>query len=67
MGWIAIPQITNGKKGMTEVQVFYGSSVYTKEEMARLIDAIVEDCKEQGIETRTPEEIADMLSLMEDK
>lgn len=67
MGWIAIPQITNGKKGMTEVQVFYGSSVYTKDEMARLIDAVVEDCKEQGIETRTPEEIADMLSLMEDK
>lgn len=50
---------------MVEVQVFYGSSVYTRGEMARLIDAVVADCKEQGIDTRTPEELAKMLSYME--
>ena len=61
-GWIAIPQRSKGK--MVEVQVFYGSSVYTRNEMARLIDAVVADCKEQGIDTRTPEEVAQMLSLM---
>ena len=49
-----------------EVQVFYGSSSYTREEMARLIDAVVADCKELGIETKTPDEIADMLSLMDE-
>lgn len=68
MGWIAIPQQPNPnrKSDMREVQVFYGSSVYTKEEMARLIEAVVADCKEQGIETKTPDEIAEMMSLMED-
>ena len=62
-GWIAIPQRSKGE--MVEVQVFYGSSVYTRGEMARLIDAVVADCKEQGIDTRTPEELAKMLSYME--
>jgi hypothetical protein len=28
--------------------------------MSRLIDLVVADCKEQGIETATPEEIARM-------
>ncbi len=66
LGWLAIPQENHGK-AVQEVQVFYGSSVYDREEMARLIDAVVADCKELGIETKTPEEIADMLSLMESK
>lgn len=47
------------------IRAYYGSSVYNKEQMSRLIDMVVADCKEQGIETRTPNEIADMLSLME--
>lgn len=66
MGWIALEQPARSGAKVREVQVFYGSSVYTRDEMARLIEAVVEDCKEQGIETKTPNEIADMLSLMED-
>ena len=30
---------------------YYGSSTYDKKQMGRLIDLIVQDCKEQGIET----------------
>lgn len=52
-------------KGCTNVVLYYGSSTYNTEQMSRLIDNIVEDCKIQGIETRTPQEIADMLSLWE--
>lgn len=37
---------------------YYGSSVYDKAQMARLIDIVVDECKEQGIETMTPEELA---------
>ena len=51
--------------GCTNVILYYGSSTYNTEQMSRLIDLVVEDCKVQGIETRTPDEIADMLSLWE--
>lgn len=36
-------------------------------EMAKLIDGTVQEAKELGIETKTPEQIAEMLSLMEGK
>jgi len=52
-------------KGCTNVVLYYGSSTYNTEQMSRLINLIVEDCKTQGIETRTPDEIANMLSLWE--
>lgn len=54
-------------KGCTNVVLYYGSSTYNTEQMSRLINLIVEDCKIQGIETRTPEEIANMLSLWENE
>lgn len=66
MGWMCFPQPTKDGDKYCEVQIFYGSSSYTREEMARLIDAVVADCKELGIETKTPDEIADMLSLMDE-
>ena len=44
-------------KGCVNVTVWYGSSVYDTEQMSRLIDAVVEDCKAVGIETMTPEEL----------
>lgn len=52
-------------KGCTNVILYYGSSTYNTEQMSRLINLIVEDCKALGIETRTPEEIGNMLSLWE--
>lgn len=51
--------------GCTNVVLYYGSSTYNTEQMSRLINLIVEDCKIQGIETRTPDEISNMLSLWE--
>lgn len=65
MGWLVFPQDAKPGARWREIQVYYGSSSYTRDEMARLIDAIVEDCKEFGIETKTPAEISDMLSLMD--
>ena len=50
-------------KGCTNVMLYYGSSTYDTAQMSRLIENIVEACKEQGIETRTPDELANMLSL----
>jgi hypothetical protein len=53
--------------GCTNVILYYGSSTYTTDQMSRLIDHIVQDCKAVGIETMTPNAIAEMLSLWEGK
>lgn len=45
------------------VRCYYGSSQYNTKQMSRLIDNIVQDCQAVGIETKTPNEIAEMLSL----
>ena len=53
--------------GCTNVILYYGSSTYDTAQMSRLISIIIEDCKEQGIETRTPDEINSMLALWNEK
>lgn len=64
LGWQTdiVPSKING---CTNVILYYGSSTYDTEQMSRLINLAVEDCKVQGIETRTPAEIAELLSLWE--
>lgn len=42
-----------------------GSSEYNTEEMSHLIDGIVSECKEMGIETLSPDEIERMMELYE--
>jgi hypothetical protein len=49
--------------GCTNVILYYGSSTYDTAQMSRLIDNVVQDCKAVGIETRTPDEIANLLSM----
>lgn len=44
---------------------WYGSSVYNTKQMSRLIDLIVQECKQQGIETLTPAELAGLLEEWE--
>lgn len=52
----------NGKE-FIHYKVFRGSSTYDTEEMAILIDGIVEECKQLGIETMTPNELERLKSL----
>lgn len=52
--------------GCINVKVFYGSSKYNTAEMSRLIEGVVWDCKEQGITTLTPKEVA-MLANENDR
>ena len=47
--------------GYVVVAAYQGSSEYDSKEMSRLIDFIVEECKEQGIETQSPEYIKRLL------
>ena len=64
-GWIT-ERVDFSADGNREViRFYYGSSSYNKKQMSRLIDNVVQDCKEQGIETRTPEQLAELVSLWE--
>lgn len=48
-----------GRPGV-QLQCYFGSSTYNTKEMATLIDGIVGECKEMGIETLPPDEIEAM-------
>lgn len=48
-------------EGCTNVFLYYGSSVFTVDQMTRLIDSIIADCKALGIETKSYEELESLL------
>lgn len=65
IGWFA-ERLDYGKnEGFVLIDLFYGSSCYNTAQMSRLINNIVQDCKAVGIQTKTPDEIANLLSLWE--
>lgn len=43
--------------------LYYGSHLYDTKQMSRMIDTLVSECQLQGIQTATPGEIANLLSL----
>jgi hypothetical protein len=58
MGAVAVGG--NGKDKGIQIRCYLGSSTYNTKEMSELIDYVVEECKEQGIETITPNELEEM-------
>lgn len=50
---------------ITTAILYYGSSTYNTVQMSRLIDSVVQECECQGIQTKTPDELAKMKSLWE--
>lgn len=56
LGWLTVT-LPSKIPDCTCIQLYYGSSVYDTVQMSRLIDTIVTECKAQGIETMTPEEL----------
>ena len=63
IGWIAEKVDKSVRDGFIVVNLYYGSSAYNTKQMSRLLDSVIEDCKEQGIQTMTPDEIAELKSL----
>lgn len=59
-GWLAERQDESKLPGYVRVIAYYGSSVYDSREMAALLDYVVSEAKDLGIETATPEELARM-------
>ena len=61
--WRLVRELGKGKIGNTEgvqLQCYYGSSGYTTKEMSVLLEGVISECKEAGIETLPDEEIQRM-------
>jgi hypothetical protein len=60
LGWVC--ETTKSKlEGYTNVLAYYGSSTYDTAEMSRLIDLIVQECKQLNIETMSKEELDSLI------
>ena len=61
LGWVT-EQVDYMPDGETVVvRCYYGSSTYNTKQMSRLIDFLVEECKELGIETMSPQELRSLM------
>lgn len=58
IGWLAEKADYAKIEGFVTVNLYYGSSTFNTKQMSKLIDMVVQDCKEQNIETLTPNELA---------
>lgn len=60
LGWIT--ETTPSKlEGYTNILTYYGSSSYNTAEMSRLLNLIIQECEQLGIETRPEAEINSLL------
>jgi len=53
-------EVSVGEDIGVQIRCYFGSSTYDTKEMSELIDYVVEECKEQGIEILPPEELEAM-------
>jgi len=63
IGWICEVLGQDPSGNYSDVSAYYGSSTYNTKEMSILVDYIVEEAKELGINTLTPNEIENLKSL----
>ena len=66
IGW-QVEIMPSAIKGYLNLILYYGSSVYTTRQMTSLIDQLIAECKEQGIETMTPDEVARLRGYMNER
>lgn len=64
LGWQA-ETMPSKLAGCTNVVLYYGSSTYDTAQMSRLINNIVDECRIQGIETKSPKEVESLLRQWE--
>ena len=62
-------QVREGKNGVMyrTYILLKGSHDFTKQEFTTLLEGLIDECKQVGIETATPEELARMMSLYKEK
>lgn len=60
LGWVC--ETTKSKlEGYTNILAYYGSSTYNTAEMSRLIDFVVQECKQLNIETMSKTELDSLI------
>lgn len=66
LGWVC--ETTKSKlEGYTNILAYYGSSTYNTAEMSRLIDLIVQECKQLNIETMSQSELDSLIESWDAK
>ena len=66
LGWVC--ETTKSKlEGYTNILAYYGSSTYNTAEMSRLIDLIVQECKQLDIETMSKSELDSLIESWDAK
>jgi hypothetical protein len=60
-------KITKNNKLFKIIRVYVGSSKLDTTEMGILLDNLIEECKLQGIETMTPQELAKLRELEKER
>ena len=65
-GWVC--EILGESKfaGYTNVKTYYGTSAYKSDQMARVLDIVIDECKANGIEVLSPAELARMREMEKD-
>ena len=66
IGWLT-DTFPSKLEGCTNVILYYGSSTYDTAQMSRLVEMIVQECKQVGIETKPTEEIDSLLNQWKEK
>lgn len=61
LGWTVDVIGASDQPGIVDVAMYYGSSVFDTAQMSRLIDLIIDECRENGVEYLPPEKISAML------
>lgn len=64
LGWLT-DVLPSKIEGCTNVVLYYGSSTFDTEQMARMVDSIAQDCKSVGIETMPPDKLEALLTRWE--
>lgn len=57
LGWFCENLGESKLQGYTKLMAYFGSSTYTSSEMKRVLDAVIQDCKELDINTMSISEI----------
>ena len=65
LGWIT-DTIPSKIEGCTNVILYFGSSTYNTKQLSAVIDHLIQDAKSLGIETDTPEKLAQLQAEWED-
>lgn len=66
LGWQA-ETMPSKIDGCTNVVLYYGSSVYDTKQMSALIDQLIQEAEQLGIQTITPDELARLMEQYQPK